>query len=483
MERIDTEVIVSSFSSGVTVLQYLLQNESTGSIGDGLSAANTASTAIGVDSSVKVYSCGHVGCKKLYFNEQHLKAHEKYHSRNVPCGRKIASREDRSNAPEGNSQAPQSGLRFLLLNEQLDISAKKQGHSEINVQEDLAIGSTRALVDQKQEESIVIEENEPDLIQYDEDDCIVNETSRQKQNDCFGGEYDDLIIAYEGTDCDEDEVVEADAQQDHFINSDFDDEDNIFVEETKQLTYSTKDRKYACDWPSCGKTYIKVSHLKVHQRSHTGELPFECSWSECKQRFARSETLNRHLVTHTSDRNHNCRWCEKRFFRRDHLLAHVRRHNLPNSEIQQLFPGVKIAKKVSIGCDKPPAVSPPMPKSSDTDKSIVPEPDPGRTFRCSYEGCNKSYTRQSHLKAHELLHTGTLPFHCPWTNCGAAFARSYELSRHRRMHSGERKFVCHICQQAFIRSDHLSSHVKRHTFQAVRIAYRGENVMVKLKVE
>ncbi|XP_053660374.1 zinc finger protein 572-like [Anopheles marshallii] len=477
MEHNDKKVVDSSISSSVTVLQYLLQNESTGSVGEGLSAANSASnTTARIDSSVRVYSCVHPGCKKLYFNERHLRAHEKYHGREAPADRRQASNEDGNNVTGGNSQQSQSGLRFLLLNEQLEASAKTQTHPEVIASKDLAINPIRPMEEEKLEESIVIGDDEDELIQYDEDYCMRDEPS--------DGEYDDLIIAYDGTDCEEEEIVESCSQQDLFNHSDCEDEETPFLEETRQLTYSHKDRKYACEWPLCGKTYIKVSHLKVHQRAHTGELPFACGWAGCKQRFARSETLNRHLVTHTSDRNHNCRWCDKRFFRRDHLLAHVRRHNLPNSEIQQLFPGVKIARQGSKECEAP-ATSPPMQNSSDmvTISAIFTEPDPRRTFHCSYEGCSKSYTRQSHLKAHELLHTGTLSFHCPWADCGAAFARSYELSRHRRMHSGERKFVCHICQQAFIRSDHLSSHVKRHTFQAVRIASRGEDVLVKLKVE
>uniref|UniRef100_A0A182SJC3 C2H2-type domain-containing protein n=1 Tax=Anopheles maculatus TaxID=74869 RepID=A0A182SJC3_9DIPT len=466
MERVDSEATVTSSSTGVTVLQYLLQNEPNGSVGEGLPAANGASTALEAESSVRVYSCTHPGCKKLYLNEHHLRAHEKYHGGDVPSHRKLVSHVD-----GGDKLEQQSDLRFLLENDHLEVVAKHHNHAVV-------LGKEGGIV---LEES---DEDEHDLIQYDGNDCIEEDEAH-----CSDEEFDDLVIAYDdGSDCEEGEAIEASKQQDAIIESDCDDDEDEAcnsLEESKQLTYSSKDRKYPCKWPGCGKTYIKASHLKVHQRSHTGELPFECSWTGCRQRFARSETLNRHLVTHTSDRNHNCRWCEKRFFRRDHLLAHVRRHNLPNSEIQQLFPGVKLTKKDSQRVEEPVQVCTPKVdcSSKDTTKPIVPDPDPRRTFRCSYDGCTKSYTRQSHLKAHELLHTGMLPFHCPWENCEAVFARSYELSRHRRMHSGERKFVCHICQQAFIRSDHLSSHVKRHTFQAVRVEHCGKDVRVKLKVK
>ena len=96
---------------------------------------------------------------------------------------------------------------------------------------------------------------------------------------------------------------------------------------TNSNTKTDEQRKpFVCLYPGCTKRYLKLSHLQMHIRKHTGEKPYVCDHEGCGKRFSRSDQLRRHSRKHTGVRPFQCDVCQRKFSRSDHLKTHMRTH-------------------------------------------------------------------------------------------------------------------------------------------------------------
>jgi uncharacterized C2H2 Zn-finger protein len=85
-----------------------------------------------------------------------------------------------------------------------------------------------------------------------------------------------------------------------------------------------------------------------------------------------------------------------------------------------------------------------------------------RPFKCPYDGCDKDYTVDKHLKQHiKAVHTHERKHVCPRPGCGKSFVTGTRLKRHQLVHEGADRFRCPDCGQSFRKRETLAKHVRR----------------------
>lgn len=62
------------------------------------------------------------------------------------------------------------------------------------------------------------------------------------------------------------------------------------------LLTHTGEKPYQCDYPGCGKSFVRPSSLTTHKQTHTDEKLHQCDYPECEQFFTRYRSLRRHKL-------------------------------------------------------------------------------------------------------------------------------------------------------------------------------------------
>ncbi|XP_069086896.1 zinc finger protein GLI1 [Pleurodeles waltl] len=167
-----------------------------------------------------------------------------------------------------------------------------------------------------------------------------------------------------------------------------------------------------------------------------------CHWEGCSKEFDLQEQLVHHINNehiHGEKKEFVCHWLdcsrEQRPFKAQYMLVvHMRRHT----------------------GEKP--------------------------HKCTFEGCNKAYSRLENLKTHLRSHTGEKPYVCEHEGCNKAFSNASDRAKHQnRTHSNEKPYVCKIpgCTKRYTDPSSLRKHVKTvHGPEAhITKKHRGEGIM------
>ncbi|XP_058167886.1 zinc finger protein 239-like [Anopheles ziemanni] len=112
-----------------------------------------------------------------------------------------------------------------------------------------------------------------------------------------------------------------------------------FHEKYHRKKYVTRDETCECDF--CGRSFRFRSSLKAHAKLHTvdaNDRLYKCS--QCERRFLRRTHLRSHEISHSNETPFGCGLCTLKFKRKHNLTAHLKIHDGSNKTYKCRYCGM-----------------------------------------------------------------------------------------------------------------------------------------------
>ncbi|EGW33338.1 uncharacterized protein SPAPADRAFT_135830 [Spathaspora passalidarum NRRL Y-27907] len=95
-----------------------------------------------------------------------------------------------------------------------------------------------------------------------------------------------------------------------------------------------------------------------------------------------------------------------------------------------------------------------------------------KKFLCTFENCDKAYSKPSLLEQHMRSHTNERPFKCSHEDCDKSFLRKSHLDAHMVSHATDKPFHCSVCGKGVNSQQHLRRHEITHS-KSFTCTYEG----------
>ncbi|KAH8803115.1 hypothetical protein F5884DRAFT_739212 [Xylogone sp. PMI_703] len=241
------------------------------------------------------------------------------------------------------------------------------------------------------------------------------------------------------------------------------------------LRSHTNQRPYVCEEPGCNKSYLEEKHLKQHVKgSHTHERAYQCDWENCGKAFLTATRLRRHREAHEGHNRFRCTAyppCNQAFRKHQTLQRHIRSEHLQLAPFPCTFVDPVTSEPCKAGFDGPTGLrkhevqvhgslqfwceqcateldSDGLPvKSGFTTKALLDSHIRKSHFTCLF--CPFKCSSRKELSKHaETTHPVSTPeakktsVKCSYAGCNKTFSKIFNLNVHVRTTHGGERYIC-----------------------------------------